>query len=281
MVADLMRPSIETPGEDSFYGLGLSIAKHRGRQRVGHGGADTAHRAHLLFYPELNAGVVAMSNNGSFPAFATAVETAEAFFDADLEPEPEVETVTEASGADDNIDIASFDRFVGQYEFDDYPGVVIIISRDDENVYLQSPGGDKQAVSPLSPTSLRLPPDDSIIFNIDEDGTPGSLTLKSDTDMVARRLEEWTPGIDDLAEYTGKYFSEELETIYSVEMGEEGLVIRHRRLDDIELMPKVEDAFSGSDTLSEVSFVRDDNGTLTGMMASNVRTLNVWFEKQD
>ena len=285
VIAELMHPSIEVPGEESFYGLGLDIDQHRGRLRIGHGGADTAHRAHLLFYPEFNAGVVALSNNASFPAFTTALKTAEAFFDADLEPVPEADTeaVTDASasGADNNVDIASFDPFVGQYEFDDYPGVVIIISRDEENVYVQSPGDDKEAVSPLSPTSLSLPPDRSIVFNVEEDGTANSLTIKSETDLVATRLEEWSPAMDDLAEFTGRYFSEELDTVYSVEMGDEGLIIRHRRLDEIKLIPKVEDAFNATNALSEVVFARDEDGALTGMMGSNVRTLNVWFEKQD
>ena len=285
VIAELMRPSIEVPGEESFYGLGLDVEQHRGRLRVGHGGADTAHRAHLLFYPEFNAGVVALSNNAAFPAFTTALRTAEAFFDADLEPLPEIDAkaVTDVSVSDagNEVDIASFDPFVGQYEFDDYPGLVIIISRDEENVYVQSPGDDKEPVSPLSPTSLNLPPDRSIVFNVEEDGTTKSLTIKSETDLVATRLAEWSPAMEDLVEFTGRYFSEELDTVYSVEMGDEGLVIRHRRLDEIKLIPKIVDAFNATNALSEVVFVRDENGSLTGMMGSNVRTLNVWFEKQD
>jgi hypothetical protein len=64
-------------------------------------------------------------------------------------------------------------------------------------------------------------------------------------------------------------------------LGENGLILRHRRLEDIELTPKVTDAFNGSNAVAEVKFIRGEDGELTGLMASNVRTLNVWFEKQN
>jgi hypothetical protein len=79
----------------------------------------------------------------------------------------------------------------------------------------------------------------------------------------------------------GRYFSEELDTVYTIEMGDDGLVLRHRRLDDVELTPKVTDTFNGSGGIADVKFIRSDDGALSGLMASNIRTLNVWFKKQD
>lgn len=282
VIAEMTTPQIETPGQDSYYGLGLGIDKQRGLSRIWHNGADTAHRAELLYYPEINAGVVALSNNGSFNS-SMAREVAAAFFDADMEPEEKPDAVSAAGGMETatDIDVTAFDRFVGQYELDDYPGVVIIISREDDQVYLQNPGGDKQPVSPLSPTSLSLGPDQSLEFNVDENGAAESLTIAGENRIAATKLEDWAPQPVDLAEYEGRYFSSELDTMYTVEMGEDGLVLRHRRFDDVDLTPKVRDAFNASDVVSEVRFVRGENGELSGLMASSVRTLNVWFEKQE
>ena len=281
VIAEMTTPQIETPGQDSYYGLGLLIDKQRGLSRIWHNGADTAHRAELLYYPEINAGVVALSNNGSFDS-SMAREVAAAFFDADMEPEE----VIDSTPADDmeaavDIDVSAFDKFVGQYELNDYPGVVLIISREEDQVYLQNPGGEKQPVSPLGPTSLSLGPDQSIHFNVDADGAVESLTIAGSNELVATKLQDWAPVAGDLAEYEGRYFSSELDTIYAIEAGEDGLVLRNRRLDDVDLTPKVRDAFNASDVVSEVRFVRDENGELSGLMASSVRTLDVWFEKQD
>ena len=54
---------------------------------------------------------------------------------------------------------------------------------------------------------------------------------------------------------------------------------KHRRLDDIELMPKVTDSFNGGFPLAEVVFTRSDGGELTGMTVSSVRTRGVRFER--
>lgn len=118
-------PEVELPGSSGHYGLGLIIDEQRGLTRIWHNGADTAHRAELLFFPEINAGVIALSNNGWF---------------------------------------------------------------------------------------------DSSVAK----------------DVAA------------LAEFVGTYYSEEPETVYTVAMDKDELVLRHRRLDDIELVPKVTDAFSAS-----------------------------------
>ncbi len=282
VIAKMMTPQIETPGTDRFYGLGLVIDKQRGLSRVWHNGADTAHRAELLYFPEIDAGVVAMSNNGSFDS-SMARKVAAAFFATDMEaeePAASVAETTDTASAPD-IDAAAFEGFVGQYEFNDYPGVVIIVSLDGDNVFVQSPGGDKQPASPLSPTSLRLSADQSLEFNVDDNGVVESLTIKGGNELTATKLEDWAPATADLAMYAGRYFSEELDTVYTVEVEDDGLVLRHRRLDDVELTPKVTDTFNGSGAISEVKFVRNENGELTGLMASNVRTLNVWFKKQD
>ena len=282
VIAEMMTPQIEMPGTDRYYGLGLVVDKQRGLSRVWHGGADTAHRAELLYFPEIDAGVVAMSNNGSFDS-SIARDVAGVFFAADMEAEEPAETVAETTDTApvSDIDAAAFEKFVGQYELNDYPGVVVIVSLDEDNVFVQSPGGSKQPASPLSPTSLRLSADQSLEFNVDESGVVESMTIKDGGEMIATKLKDWAPARADLATYAGRYFSEELDTVYTIEMGDDGLVLRHRRLDDVELTPKVTDTFNGSGGIAEVKFIRGDDGALSGLMASNIRTLNVWFKKQD
>ena len=104
--------------------------------------------------------------------------------------------------------------------------------------------------------------------------------LISTTELRAQRLAEWEPAEKDLARYAGRYFSDELETFYTVVMGDDGLMIQHRRLEDITLTPKVEDSFNATFPVTEVEFVRGDDGTVTGMLVSNVRTRNVQFARQ-
>ena len=142
-------------------------------------------------------------------------------------------------------------------------------------------GGDPQPASPKSATVLAASAQSSIEFHPGDDGKADSLTLRGNNELRAQRLAEWSPVRSDLDEYAGRYFSEELETFYRVRMGEKGLLIQHRRLDDVELEPKIPDSFNGSFPIAEVAFQRDEEGNLTGMMVSNIRTKNIWFERQE
>ena len=128
---------------------------------------------------------------------------------------------------------------------------------------------------------MRLSPEQWVEFNVNDDGLFDSLTIMGNNNLRAERLEDWVPEAAELLEYTGTYFSPELDAVYTVSMTDDGLVLQHRRHDDIELIPKVTDAFSGSAVMSEVRFIRNEGGRLTGLMGSNVRTIDVWFEKQD
>jgi CubicO group peptidase (beta-lactamase class C family) len=282
VIAEMTKPQIETPGSDSHYGLGLALERHRGLALIQHGGADTAHRAMLLYYPEIDAAVVTLSNHGGFPG-SIARKTAEAFFAEQMEPE-EADAVEDASVeavAESATDAAAFEPFAGKYEFEDFPGIVIEVSLMEGQVMIRPPGEDPLPVSPTSATTLSLPPDTSIEFHPNASGEADSLTWHSTRDLVAHRLDDWSPTPEDLDEYVGRYFSEELGTFYAVEKAENGLIIAHSRLDDIELTPKVKDTFSCSDVLAEVAFSRNDEGALTGLMASNIRTRDVWFERAD
>ena len=136
-------------------------------------------------------------------------------------------------------------------------------------------------MSVQTPTTLSLPPNGKIELHLAEDGKAESLTLEGNNTLQAKRLAEWAPEQTDLAEYEGRYFSDELETFYSVELGDDGLLVKHRRLDDIDLTPKVRDSFSATFPITEVAFDRNEAGDLKGMRVSNIRTRDIWFEKQE
>jgi CubicO group peptidase (beta-lactamase class C family) len=265
VIGEMTRPQIEAPGKDTHYGFGLSIERYRGLKLLGHSGGDTAHRAQMLFFPELNAGVIAMSNNGAFDPGSIARHTADAFFAEHLEAEEEAEQVALAGdGAEPDAphtDSSVFEPHLGKYELDDYPGVILTVSREDQQLYVQFSGSDPQPVSPQTEKILKVPPDTTIEFHLAKDGRADSVTINSSRVLTAQRLADWAPA-------------------YAVEMGENGLLIKHRRLDDMELLPKVPDSFSGSFPIAEVAFSRDEDGNLKGMMVSNVRTRNIWFAKQ-
>ena len=106
------------------------------------------------------------------------------------------------------------------------------------------------------------------------------MTLNQGGEQHATRLtddapETWEPTADDLAAFAGRYFSDELETFYTLSIEDERLVVHQRRLDDVNLTPGERDTFArGGFT---VSFERDRNGRIVAFYLSNGRTRDVRF----
>ena len=85
---------------------------------------------------------------------------------------------------------------------------------------------------------------------------------------------------EQLTEFEGDYYTEELDTTYTIGVSEDGLVAQHRRHDDI-LLTYVDGHFLGDAWFfPEIHFIRDDTGRVTGFKLTGNRVRNLHFEKK-
>ncbi len=281
---EMMTPFVLNDGEESGYGYGLFIDEQGGLKRVHHGGADVAHRSMLVYYPEINAGITTQSNHAQFGS-NVAYELAAAFFkDAMAAEEGEEEAGAEEGGEfdPDDYDPEDFDEFVGRYALDAAPTFVLTFTREDETLYTQATGQQRLEIVPTSDSTFRLlDVVASVTFLRGEDGEVQGAILHQNGDQPATRLpddeapEEWAPSEGELADFAGRFFSEEIETFYDFAVEDGGLVVRQRRLGRIALEAGEEDEFSGGGM--SFAFERDRNGKVIGFYLSNVRTRDVRF----
>ena len=278
----MMTSFVLNDGEETGYGYGLFIDEHGGLKRVQHGGADVAHRSMLVYYPEINAGITTQSNHAQFGSNVT-FQLAEAFFGDEMELEDE-ETVAEAAGDFDagEYDPEAFDEFVGRYALDAAPTFVLTFTREDETLYTQATGQQRLEIVPTSDSTFRLlAVEASVTFLRGEGGEVEGAILHQNGDQRATRLaddeapEEWAPTEDDLADYAGRFYSEELETFYTFEVEDGELVAHQRRLGRFTLQPGEVENFAGGGL--SFAFERDRNGEVIGFYLSNVRTRDVRF----
>lgn len=271
-------------GDSTGYGYGLSIDEQRGLKRVHHGGADVAHRSMLAYYPEIDAGVTAQSNHAGFGS-GVAFRIAEAFFGDAMEPEEEAAAAEEGAPFDPaSYDPEDFDDYVGRYALDAQTSFVLAFMREGSTLYTQATGQSRIEIVPTSDSTFALTQvEASVTFHRNAEGEVEGATLhQGGQDQHATRLAgdeggPWEPTPDDLAAFEGRYFSEEIETFYTIVLEEERLVARQRRMDDIRLTPGDEDTFSGASLT--FSFERDRNGRVIGFYLANVRTRDVRFER--
>ena len=281
---EMMTPNLLTSGDTSGYGLGLFIDEHRGLRRVHHGGADVAHRSQLVYYPEINAGITTQSNHAGFDG-SIAFRLAEAFFEADMEPEedeaaeegPEVEAFDPAA-----YDPEAFDQLAGRYALEEAPAFILRFFREDDTFLTQATGQQQIEMVPTSDSTFALVGvEASVTFHRNAEGEVETITLHQNGDHPANRLAEddveWEPSAEDLEAFTGRFFSEEIETFYTITLDEDHLVVHQRRMDDADLTTGEEDQFSGGGF--QFTFERDRNGQVIGFYLSNTRTRDVRFQR--
>jgi CubicO group peptidase (beta-lactamase class C family) len=279
IVQEMTTPFVLSDGEPTEYGLGLFIDEQRGLKRIHHGGADIAHRSMLAYYPEIGAGITTQSNHAGFDS-SLAFRLAEAFFEDAMEPEEE-QAATASDFDPSTYDPEDFDEFVGRYALDAAPDFILTFSRDGDTFYTQATGQQQLEIVPTSETTFTLlAVEASVEFHRNDDGEVDSLTLNQGGAQRATRLEDeeaWEPTAPELVAYTGRYFSREVETYFTVTLEEDHLVLRQRRLEDADLTPGTTDNFSGGGL--QVSFERDRNGQVIALYLANGRTRGVRFER--
>ncbi len=85
---------------------------------------------------------------------------------------------------------------------------------------------------------------------------------------------------DNLKDYEGRFYNDELETVYTAELANGKLMLTHNRHGNIELAENGKDKFSGRIEFPvEIEFVRDGDGKVTGFLISNFGAKNVKFNK--
>lgn len=86
------------------------------------------------------------------------------------------------------------------------------------------------------------------------------------------------------AQFTGKYYSPELETIYTIALKDETLKLIHVHHGEADLKVVNKDRLQAPRSwwfVGNIDIVRSDNGSITGLKMSNGRVENLWFKKLD
>lgn len=289
-VREMATRAVLESGDTTTYGLGLGIGELSGRTVYAHTGGDVAHRAYLSYLPELEAGVVAMSNNASFD-LGLGVRIAQAFFAEELEDEEEaeegqsdaVDEETEEGAAGETMPPERVEAIVGAWVIS-APGTQLDadVTTEDGKIFFQAVGQPRLEASPTSDSTVAIAvAQAAFTFHFDADGAANTATLhQGGLDMPMRRTEAEPLDEAALAEFAGRYLSEELETFYEIEAEDGGLVLRHIDMEPVALRHREGDEFTTEVIfLATIEFERDADGRVTGLRVSNGRTRGVWFAK--
>jgi len=280
IIEKLVTRGILKNGDTLPYALGIGVRERKGLKMYAHGGADIAHRAYLLYYPEINSGVIALSNNASFST-SIGNEIGDLFFADHFVTKENVEDDA-TNNKKFEVDLETLKSYTGKYKASSI-GLVIEYKIEDDKLVAYPTG---QSALPLLPTSEATFSYDgieaTIVFSIDDDGKSiGALHSQGGTDYEMEKLPPFDLSLEELKVYEGKYFSKELETFYTIVVKDSAMYAVHKNLKDIKFSPVEYDTFSGDIYfMTEAAFKRDTEGQVNAFSVSNGRTKGVLFNKQ-
>jgi len=274
-------------GDSTGYGLGLGLGELRGRTLYSHTGGDVSHRAYLGYYPELESGVIVMSNNAAFD-LSVGGDIAEMFF-ADRFDAAEGEDEAEAGAADASDEDAGMsderkEAIAGDWVLETQGiSLPMAVTLEDGDVFIDVQGQGRTVARPTSAATVEIAAVNAeFTFDFDADGTASTGTLvQSGLEISMRRVDKTQLAEQDLAAYVGRYYSEELETFYEVAVEDGGLVLHHIEMSEPLAMQHSDgDEFSTELVfLNSIAFQRAGGGSVTGFTVSNGRTRGVLFTK--
>jgi hypothetical protein len=270
-------------GDTLDYGLGIGVGEHKGLKMFSHGGADIAHRAMLVYFPEIDAGVAALSNNASFPSGSIAYTMAEMFFEDAMETGEEKEDIEAKDSTEVAVSEDLLAAYAGKYKVTSL-GVVFEFSLQDGKLIFSMEGQPDMELLPRSDSVFDFKDvDATIVFQPDQEGKFNRAHFsQGSAELELLRLAPYEPGLADLEALEGSYFSKELETFYTLEVKDTVLTLMIKNTKDIALKPIEEDVFQGDVFfIGELAFLRDPVGDIRGFTVSNGRTRGIYFEQYE
>ena len=122
--------------------------------------------------------------------------------------------------------------------------------------------------------------DVNIKFVITKNQKSMIFTQNNGKPSISQGYEARTVTTKDLLSYTGKFYSPELETTYSIYLNHDTLYWHHSRHGDFKMKVLKSDVLEGEWPMLITKYKRDKKGKVTGFYVSNGRVRNLWFEKQ-
>jgi CubicO group peptidase (beta-lactamase class C family) len=263
----VLKPYKLNDGQELVYASGVVVAKHKGLKEIQHSGGDAGYRSYFLTFPDHDFGVIVLSNLGIISPGKIAHDIVDIYLENYIEKYDIVPIELSSSEKND---------YIGLYYNAKEGRTIRIVEKEDE---LQLDGD--LSITALGNDRFTLPLFSAdVVFSRNENGEAHKLQvqlLASGITSTYDAVSEVNPSADEKAVYQGTYYSEELQTSYSIVLEDDKLILRHRRRADEILNTTFADNFKAN--FSDVKFVRNDAEAVTGFKVYTSRVRGVIFQR--
>lgn len=260
------------------YARGLQVGTHRGLRVVEHAGAWAGFRAQMVRFPEQRVSAIALCNFSESDPSQIAFEMAEIALEDELEPANRaVESPAASSPASASFNPA---EAVGLY-FSEPSNLVRRVLTRDGRLFYNRGGENESELLPDGPNRFSMAgvPNPTSVTFATEPGQTRRMEVRSGGAAATRFLEVQPAGADagDLTLLTGRYYSEELDTTWTLTVDQGALSVAGKRGPGMRLDTSFKDAFTSPVGLLRLH--RNEQGRVTGFEISVGRARRIGFER--
>lgn len=282
LIRQMHQQGVLNGGKQIAYAFGLEVGDYRGLRTVRHSGSDAGYRAQFLRFPDQHFSVVCLCNAADAGPSDRAESIADIYLEKELVgPKPRAAATALAMPTGVRIAKAESRRIVGTY-----------LNRDYGGWYRVSQLGDKLQITSESRDSELIPLGGNRFLmtgkaaNLELTFSAPSGQQAYDRLTVMARFEEPTPHTRvaefaptsaQLADYAGRYRSEELDVIYRFVVENQALRLVALKKAADSLRPVTGDLFSGA--IGSIQFNRDASGQISGFDLTSGNIKDVRFTR--
>ena len=276
-------------GRAHEYAFGLYNRNYKGVRQVDHSGSTAGYRADLARYPDQHLSVAVLCNVTSGNATQAGRAVADLFLGLPAEASAKAGDRLKAPAqpvATYTLTAADLDRLAGLYRHTT-TGVPLTISRGTDGLRIEreqadasNPNAEQRDIALVAVSASRLVTATRQTWEFDDRGGRGGARMTDAFGTVDEyeRVPPVKPTADQLKEVAGTYVSDEAETMLTVALSGESLVIKRRPDTTLRLTPIYADAFNAPQL--GLVIVRRDGGRVTGLSVVQDRVWDLRFARQ-
>jgi CubicO group peptidase (beta-lactamase class C family) len=281
LIRQFLTPGTLNSGEKIEYAFGMDVETYKGLNVVGHGGAFNGFNADMIRFPDQRFTVVCLCNLANIESGRLTRQVADIY----------LANAFKQDGASGDLPAAKVIQ-VSEKELAAVAGSYFnFASNNFRRLYVKngkliySRGSSESELAPLGNNRflmLNVPDRIEISFKSPRHGAPLQMLTAANGKVfiVHESVEPATYTPPQLKEFTGTFYSSEIDATYTLALQGDQLVLRRKNVDgDTPLVVQFADAFSAAGTGS-IRFTRNAKRELTGFLLSTGRVRNLQFEKR-
>lgn len=270
-------------GETFGGAYGQFINEYKGLKQIQHGGADAGYRTYLARFPDQKYAVSVFSNLAQSNPPSLALAVTDIFLKNEIQTDNNQEEVVKEKPVFISLSEEQMDDFIGAYwnEAESYSRRIYL--EDDTLRY-----GREINNSPLVPINentfhmLTEDADVQVSFKNDASKKIMEVIVDGGEPIISEYYNPSNYSNEDLMEFAGTFYSDELSTSYKLVVKNDSLFATHSRHEDIVVTPIKQDTFSANRWFfGLVEFERDNSNSISGFRVSSGRVRNLYFQRID